>query len=225
MSRICGALDAEVEAFRGRPLDARAYPYVWLDALYHKVREQGRVVNMATLVAIGVEPTGVRRILGVEVAAGDDEGAPGRRFLRSLVERGLTGVRLVISDAHAGLVAAIREPLLGAAWQRCRVHFTRNALALVPRVPGASSRRPSGASSSSPTRHPPAPSAPGGRRPAARFPAVAELLDEAEADLLAHFTFPGPPPPDPVAPTPTSGSTRRSSAGPTSSASSPPGPA
>ena len=88
---------------------------------------------MAALVAVGVASTGERRILGLELAAGNDEGNAWAPFLRGLVERGLAGVRLVISDAHRGLVAAVRELLLGAAWQRCRVHFTRNAQALVPR--------------------------------------------------------------------------------------------
>ena len=98
-----------------------------------KVRDGGRVVSMAALVAVGVASTGERRILGLELAAGNDEGNAWAPFLRGLVERGLAGVRLVISDAHRGLVAAVRETLLGAAWQRCRVHFTRNAQALVPR--------------------------------------------------------------------------------------------
>ncbi len=107
VSRICAALDTEVEAFRGRPLDATGHPYLWLDALYHKVREDGRVVNMATLIAIGVSAAGERSVLGVEVAAaGGDEGAHWLPFLRGLGARGLAGVKLVISDAHPGLTAA-----------------------------------------------------------------------------------------------------------------------
>jgi transposase-like protein len=130
---MCAALDAEVSAFRGRSLAGERYPYLWLDATYLKVREAGRVVSMAALVATGVSRTGERRILGLELSAGHDEGSAWPRFIRSLVERGLAGVQLVISDDHAGLVRAVREQLLGAAWQRCRVHLTRNAQDLVPR--------------------------------------------------------------------------------------------
>jgi putative transposase len=133
VSRICAALDAEVAAFRSRSLADIACPYIWLDATYLKVREGGRVVSMAALVATGVALTGERRVLGLELAAGHDEGSAWPRFVRSLVERGLHGVRLVISDDHAGLVKAIDEQFLGAAWQRCRVHLTRNAQDLVPR--------------------------------------------------------------------------------------------
>jgi len=122
VSRICSALDTEVAAFRGRSLAGEVYPYVWLDATYLKVREQGRVVSMAALVATGVARSGERRILGLELAAGNDEGSAWPAFIRSLVERGLHGVRLVISDDHAGLVRAVREQLLGSSWQRCRVH-------------------------------------------------------------------------------------------------------
>ena len=192
VSRICAALDAEVEAFRARALDPAGYPYLWLDALYHKVRDGGRVVNMATLIAVGVSATGVRSVLGVEVAAsGGDEGAHWLGFLRSLLARGLAGVRLVVSDAHAGLVAAIEVTLLGAAWQRCRVHFLRNALSLVPR--GAQGlvasairsifEQPDEAAARAQLRR-----VVDGLRP--RFAKVAELLEAAEADLLAHFTFP-----------------------------------
>lgn len=116
---IYAGLDTEVDAFRSRPLDPAGYPYVSLDALYHKVREGGRVVSMATLIAIGISATGQRSVLGVEVAAaGGDEGAHWLPFLRSLTARGLVGVRLVISDAHPGLAAGITAVLLGSAWQR-----------------------------------------------------------------------------------------------------------
>jgi len=94
---------------------------------YVKVRESGRVVSMAALVATGVATSGERRILGLELAAGNDEGSAWPAFVKGLTERGLAGVRLVISDDHRGLVKAIHEQLLSAAWQRCRVHFTRNA--------------------------------------------------------------------------------------------------
>ena len=191
VSRICAALDVEVAAFRSRSLSDERYPYLFLDATYVKVRDGGRVVSMAALVAVGVASTGERRILGLELAAGNDEGNAWAPFLRGLVERGLAGVRLVISDAHRGLVAAVRETLLGAAWQRCRVHFTRNAQALVPR--GAAGMVASAIRSifEQPDEHAASEQL---RRVAdgltARFPAVAELLTEAEPDLLVHFTFP-----------------------------------
>lgn len=190
VSRICGALDAEVEAFRRRPL-VEAYPYLWLDATYVKVREAGRVVSMAALVATGVAASGERRVLGLELAAGNDEGSAWPAFIRGLVERGLTGVRLVISDDHRGLVRAVREQLLGASWQRCRVHLTRNAQDLVPRH----ARSMVASAIRSVFEQPDERSAreQSGRviesiRP--RFPAVADLLADAEADLLVHFTFP-----------------------------------
>ena len=191
VSRVCAALDSEVAAFRNRSLVGECYPYLWLDATYVKVREAGRVVSMAVLVAVGVAATGERRILGLELAAGNDEGNAWAPFLRSLVERGLAGVRLAISDAHRGLVVAIRETLLGAAWQRCRVHFTRNAQALVPR--GAAGMVTSAIRSIFEQLD--ESSASGQLRRvadglSARFPAVAELLIDAETDLLMHFTFP-----------------------------------
>jgi putative transposase len=191
VSRICAALDAEVETFRSRPLTGEAYPYLWLDATYVKVREAGRVTSMATLVAIGVATTGERRVLGLELAAGNDEGSAWPAFIRDLVERGLHGVRLVISDDHRGLVKAVREQLLGAAWQRCRVHFTRNAQDLVPRsarsmvatVVRSIFEQPDEASAREQLRR-----VADGLE--ARFPAVAALLADAEPDLLSHFTFP-----------------------------------
>jgi len=191
VSRICTALDAEVDAFRSRPLGDTAYPYLWLDATYLKVREAGRVVSMAALVATGVAMSGERRIVGLELSSGNDEGSAWPRFLRGLCERGLHGVRLVISDDHAGLVKAVREQLLGAAWQRCRVHATRNAQDLVPRSARsmiASAVRmifeqPDEAAARAQARH-----VIDGLRP--RFPRVADLLTEAEADLLAHMAFP-----------------------------------
>jgi len=191
VSRICAALDAEVETFRKRPLDDTAYPYVFLDATYLKVREAGRVVSMAALVATGVAMSGERRVLGVELSSGNDEGSAWPAFIRSLVGRGLHGVRLVISDDHAGLVKAIREQLLGSGWQRCRVHLTRNAQDLVPR----SARSMIASAVRSIFEQP-------DERAAreqfgqvidslqARFPTVARLLLDAETDLLAHFSFP-----------------------------------
>lgn len=191
VSRVCAALDTEVAAFRSRSLTDQAYPYLWLDATYVKVREGGRVVAMAALVATGVATSGERRILGLELAAGNDEGSAWPGFIRSLVERGLHGVRLVISDDHRGLVKAVHEQLLGAGWQRCRVHFTRNAQDLVAR----SARSMVASAIRSIFEQPDEATAQAqlgrvvdGLRP--RFPGVAELLATAEADLLAHFTFP-----------------------------------
>ena len=191
VSRICGALDTEVETFRGRSLADERYPYLWLDATYVKVREAGRVTSMAALVATGVAASGERRVLGLELAPGNDEGSAWPAFIRTLVERGLRGVRLVISDDHRGLVKAVGEQLLGASWQRCRVHFTRNAQDLVPRsarsmvatVIRSIFEQPDEASARAQLRR-----VVDGLQ--ARFPAVAELLIGAEADLLVHFTFP-----------------------------------
>jgi transposase-like protein len=115
VSRSCAALDAEVEAFRNRPLIGERYPYVWLDATYVKVRENHRVVSMAALVAIGVAVSGERRVLGLDLAAGNDEGNAWSGFVRGLLERGLANTRLVISDAHRGIVEAVRSQLLGSA--------------------------------------------------------------------------------------------------------------
>lgn len=131
VSRICKELDEAVTAFRSRALQA-AYPYLWLDALYVKVRQNHHIVNMAVVIAIGVRETGEREILGLEVGASED-GAFWTSFLRDLGARGLKGVELVISDAHLGLQEAISTVLQGAAWQRCRVHFMRNVLAHIPK--------------------------------------------------------------------------------------------
>ncbi len=136
VSRLCETLDAEVERFRTRPLVGR-YPYLWLDATYLKVRLDGRVVSMAVVIAIGVTAEGRREVLGLDVGPSEEEAgalwAAWQQFLRGLVERGLTGVQLVTSDAHAGLKRALTTVLQGVSWQRCRVHFVRNALALVPK--------------------------------------------------------------------------------------------
>jgi putative transposase len=190
VSRICAALDAEVGVFRDRPL-IEAYPYVFLDATYLKVREAGRVVSMAALVATGVAMSGERRVLGVELSAGNDEGSAWPMFIRSLIGRGLHGVRLVISDDHAGLVKAIREQLLGSGWQRCRVHLTRNAQDLVPRSARsmiASAVRSVFEQPDERSAHEQFGQVIDSLEP--RFPAVAKLLLDAEADLLAHFSFP-----------------------------------
>jgi transposase-like protein len=132
VSEMARYLDAQVEAFRNRPLDAGPYTFVWVDALVIKVREAGRTINVHALIAVGVNADGGREVLGLEVTS-DEDGAGWPAFLRSLTARGLTGVRLVVSDAHRGLGAAIGAALPGAGWQLCRTHYLRNLLAKVPR--------------------------------------------------------------------------------------------
>jgi putative transposase len=132
VSRICADLDIEVGAFRDRSLAEQAFPYVFLDATYCKARVNHRVVSQAVVIATGVRADGWREVLGFAVGDSED-GAFWTAFLRSLKARGLGGVQLVISDAHTGLKQAISAVLLGAAWQRCRVHFLRNILAQVPK--------------------------------------------------------------------------------------------
>jgi transposase-like protein len=132
VSEIASALDADVASFRGRPLDGGPYRLLSLDALALKVREEGRIVSAAALIAIGVNREGHREILGLDVVTAED-GTAWTSFLRDLVARGLVGVVLVTSDAHEGLKAAIAAVLPGAAWQRCRTHFARNLLAKVPK--------------------------------------------------------------------------------------------
>ena len=127
VSVMAKELDTAVEAFRTRPLDAGPYTFVAADALVLKVREAGRVVNVHALIAVGVNAEGYREILGVDVTTAED-GAGWLSFWRSLTARGLSGVKLVTSDAHAGLVAAVGATLPGAAWQRCRTHWKRNEL-------------------------------------------------------------------------------------------------
>jgi putative transposase len=132
VSEMAAHLDTQVAAFRERPLDAGPYTFVWVDALTVKIREDGRVVNVHALIATAVNSDGHREILGLDVASGED-GAGWLAFLRGLVARGLSGVQLVISDAHPGLVAAIGSALPGASWQRCRTHYLRNLLTRVPK--------------------------------------------------------------------------------------------
>ncbi len=132
VSVMAKELEAAVEAFRTRPLDAGPYTFVAADALVLKVREGGRVVNVHALIATGVNAEGYCEILGIDVSTAED-GAGWLGFWRSLAARGLSGVRLVTSDAHAGLVAAIGDTPPGAAWQRCRTHYTTNLVAITPK--------------------------------------------------------------------------------------------
>jgi len=132
VSELAKELDSLVEGFRSRPLDAGPYTFVWLDALTQRCREDGHVVNVVTVIATGVNCDGHREIPGGDVFTSED-GAGWSSFLRSLVERGLSRVKLVISDAHSGLKAAIAEQLPGSAWQRCRAHFMCDVLNKVPK--------------------------------------------------------------------------------------------
>ena len=135
VSRICMEMDDELEAFRSRSLADTAYPYVYLDATYVKGRVGNRVVSRAVVVAMGVTADGTQEILGIEVGDSEDK-VFWTEFIQGLSARGLSGVELVISKCHLGLKAAIAEVLVGAAWQRCRVHFKRNVLAKVPKIQG-----------------------------------------------------------------------------------------
>jgi putative transposase len=190
VSEMAAHLDTQVAAFRERPLDAGPYTFMWVDALTVKVREHGRVVNVHALVATGVNADGHREILGLDVASAED-GAGWLAFLRGLVARGLSGVQLVISDAHPGLVAAIGSALPGAAWQRCRTHYLRNLLTRVPRSAQphvATQVRTIFDQADADTV-----TAQFDRVVAAlgeKFPAAAEHLDEARADLLAFTGYP-----------------------------------
>jgi putative transposase len=131
VSAMAKHLDEQVAAFGNRPLEAGTYSFVWVDALPQKVREGRRIINVHALNAVGVNAAGHRQILGLDVAT--EDGAGRLAFLRSLIARGLSGVQLVISDAHAGLVDAICAVLPGASWQRCRTHCARNLLCHVPK--------------------------------------------------------------------------------------------
>jgi transposase-like protein len=190
VSRMCAELDGDLAAFRERRLDGVRYPYVWLDAKFEKVRDTGRVTSAAFLVAIAVNERGEREVLGCAVAAAESE-ASWTAFLRSLVARGLSGVRLVTSDAHLGVRAAVAATLDGAAWQRCRVHLLRDLLVHVPRhaaaMVAAFTRtvfaQPDEASARSQLRQV-------CDRLEASFPKAATILAEAETDVLAYLACP-----------------------------------
>ena len=189
VSRICAELDTQVEAFRCRPLLGH-YPYLMLDATYVKVREAGHVTSMATVIAMAVTETGEREIVGIDVGPSED-GAFWTEFLRSLVARGLAGVRLVVSDSHSGLKEAIFSVFSGATWQRCRVHFMRNALSQVPKAASpmaAAAIRTIFAQPDAENAHEQLGRVVASLR--ARFPKVSEMLQDAEEDILAHMAFP-----------------------------------
>ena len=191
VSRICAGLDEIVGAFRTRQLDHTDFPYVYLDATYLHVRNQtSQVVSMAVVVATGVSATGEREILGLDVGDSEEE-VFWRGFLTSLKQRGLAGVRLVISDQHAGLVKALRRCFQGAAHQRCRVHFARNLLAHVPK---AQTDYVAAAFRTIFAQATPAEVDAAWEKTreefAARFPKLGPLMDEAKAEVLAFTAFP-----------------------------------
>jgi putative transposase len=189
VSRLCASLDEQVEAFRRRKLD-RAYPYLWLDALYLKAREGQHVVSKATLIAYGVSEFGEREVIGVEVADGEMEDA-WRSFLGGLVARGLRGVKLVVSDAHLGLRAGIRGALNGVEWQRCTVHFMRNVLCRVPKAAqgfvAAALKSIFSQTSKDEARQALHKAV---ELVAPKYPAAAAVVAEAEDDVLSYLSFP-----------------------------------
>ena len=190
VSEMAAHLDAQVSAFRQRRLDTGPYTFVWADALTVKVREDGRVVNVHALIATGVNADGHREILGLDVASAED-GAGWLAFWRGLVARGLSGVQLVIADAHPGLVAAIGSALPGAAWQRCRSHYLRNLLTKVtksaqPHV--ATQVRTIFDQADADAVHTQFDRV--GAALAEKYPEAAEHLEAACADLLAFTAYP-----------------------------------
>lgn len=188
VSRLCGELDERVGAFLNRPIEGD-WPYLWIDATYVKTREAGRIVSVAVIIAVAVNTDGQRQVLGMKVGASEAEPF-WTEFLRSLMRRGLRGVRLVISDSHEGIKAAIAK-VLKASWQRCRVHFMRNALAHAPKT----QRRMVSAAIATVFAQDSAKEAHAQWRVVAdqlrgRFPKIGALMDSAEHEVLAYMDFP-----------------------------------
>jgi transposase-like protein len=188
VSRLCEEIDERVKPFLGRPIEGD-WPYVWLDATYLKVRRGGRIVSAAAVIAIGVNGDGRREVLGLDICPSEAE-TFWTDFLRKLTRRGLRGVKLVISDAHEGLKAAAGK-VLGASWQRCRVHFMRNALAHASKN---GRRVVSAFVATAFAQHTPVAASKQWRHVAdqlrSSLPKLAALLDEAEVDVLAFMDFP-----------------------------------
>jgi putative transposase len=188
VSRLCEEIDGKVKAFLERPIEGD-WPYIWIDATYLKVRRGGRIVAVAVIIAVGVNSDGRREVLGMEV--GTSEAEPiWTEFLRKLTRRGLSGVKLVVSDAHEGIKAAVSK-VLNATWQRCRVHFIRNVLAHA----GKSGRRVVSAFIATAFAQETAEAANAQWRAVAdqirpKVPKLAAIMDEAEHDVLAYMTFP-----------------------------------
>ncbi len=188
VSRLCQDIDERVKAFLTRPLEGE-WPYIWLDATYVKARREGRICSCAVIIAIGVNGDGRREVLGM--TTGNSEAEPfWTEFLRSLTRRGLRGVKLVVSDAHEGLKAAITK-VLHATWQRCRVHFMRNVLALA----GKQGRGVISAFMNTAFAQDDSANASKQWRQVAdqlrgKVPKLAAMMDDAEEDVLAYMTFP-----------------------------------
>src|SRR6202166_2565409 len=188
VSRLCGEIDERVQTFLSRPIEGD-WPYVWLDATYVKARRDGRIVSVAVIVAVGVNDDGRREVLGLAIGASEAE-TFWTDFLRKLARRGLRGVKLVVSDAHEGLKAAIAK-VLNTSWQRCRVHFMRNVLAHA----GKQGRRVVSAFIATAFAQGDAETARTQWRQVAdqlrpRVKKLAALMDEAESDVLAYMSFP-----------------------------------
>jgi transposase-like protein len=189
VSRLCEEIDEKVKAFLTRPIEGD-WPYLWIDATYVKVRQNGRIVSVAVIIAVGVNSDGRREVLGMDI--GPSEAEPfWTAFLRKLARRGLRGVKLVISDAHEGIKGAVAK-VLNATWQRCRVHFMRNVLAHA----GRQGRRVVSAFIATAFAQDDAEGARAQWRRIAdqlrpKLPKLAAFLDEAETDVLAYMTFPG----------------------------------
>ena len=188
VSRLCAEIDEKVKAFLSRPIEGD-WPYLWIDATYVKVRQSGRIVSVAVIVAVGVNSDGRREVLGMDIGPSEAE-TFWTEFLRKLARRGLRGVKLVISDAHEGIKAAVAK-VLHASWQRCRVHFMRNALAHA----GRQGRRVVAAFIGTAFVQDDAEAASKQWRQVAdqlraKVPKLAALMDEAEADVLSFMTFP-----------------------------------
>jgi transposase-like protein len=188
VSRLCAEIDDKIRTFLNRPLEGD-WPYVWLDATYLKSRQDGRIVSVAVIIAVGVNSAGRREVLGLAIGASEAE-TFWTDFLRKLTRRGLRGVKLVISDAHEGIKAAVSK-VLNASWQRCRVHFMRNVLAHA----GKQGRRVVSAFIGTAFAQDDAGAAKAQWRQVSdqlrpRVPKLAALMNEAETDVLAYMTFP-----------------------------------
>jgi putative transposase len=190
VSRICQELDEELAMFRERPLDDARYPYIWFDATYEKVRVGARIVSQAVVIAVGVRETGEKCVLGVAVGASESKKF-WLEFCRTLLARGLQGVQLVISDAHEGLKAALGQCFADASWQRCKVHFLRDLVTALPRHEAPAVLALVKTIFAQPTRE-------AARVAVAQVlerleptvPKAAEMLREAEEDILAYLSFP-----------------------------------
>jgi len=188
VSRLCAEIDERVQAFLTRPIEGE-WPYVWIDATWVKTRDHGRVVSVAVTLAVGVNADGRREVLGMQIGASEAEPF-WTAFLRDLTRRGLRGVKLVVSDAHEGVKAAVSR-VLSTSWQRCRVHFMRNALAHA----GKSGRRVVSAFIATAFAQDDAAAAKTQWRQVAdqlrpKLPKLSQLMDDAEEDVLAYMTFP-----------------------------------